>query len=106
MDLAAFLPPGAHPVYLDDRPGSSEPWGHVIHRPGRRVTWLARAPQSPDDSVAVRLTIPGWRLSPDGSLDPGQGDRAEVSLLIRVRACRRAKDVHVLRFKSLTRLLD
>jgi hypothetical protein len=106
MDLAAFLTPGVHPVFLDDDLDRKEPWGHVVCRPGRPVSWLARAAQSPDASVAVKLSLPGWRLAPDGSLDPDGEDRADVSLLVHLGACRSVEGVHVLRFKSLTRLLD
>lgn len=106
MDLSAFLTPGVHPVFLDDDPDRKEPWGHVIHRPGRPVSWLAKDAQSPDASVAVTLALPGWRLGPDGSLGKESGDRAVVSLLVRIGACRQMDDVHVLRFKSMTRLID
>jgi hypothetical protein len=106
MDLAAFLTPGVHPVFLDDDPDKKEPWGHVVFRPGRPVSWVARDAQAPDASVAVTLSLPGWRLAPDGSLDPDGDDIADVSLLVRIGACRSVEGFHVLRFKSLTRLLD
>jgi hypothetical protein len=106
MDLAAFLTPGVHPVFLDGDPDGKEPWGHVVYRPGRPVSWLARSYQSPDASVAVRLTLPGWSLCPDGSFFPLFEGKACVSLLVRVGACRPASGLHVLRFKSVVRLLD
>ena len=106
MDLAAFLTPGVHPVFLDDDPDPKEPWGHVVYRPGRPVSWLARSYQRPDASIAVRLSLPGWRLGPDGSLDQDFAYRADVSLLVRIGACRHLDGLHVLRFKSMIRLLD
>jgi hypothetical protein len=105
MDLAAFLPPGAHPVFLADAPDGAEPWGHVVRRPGRPLRWLALEPQPPGGLAAVRLRAPGWRLGPDGCLEPDGGGEAEVSLLAQVASCRRAGGVHVLRLKSLIRLL-
>ncbi|MDR1545827.1 MAG: hypothetical protein LBU12_03770 [Deltaproteobacteria bacterium] len=107
MDLGAFLAAGAHPVFLFDDPAKSEPWGHVLSRPGRPVSWLAREAASPDSPVTIAIDLPGYGLLPDGSLRPDEALSAPLVLSGVVRSCRvlARNGPFVLRFGSLVRLL-
>ncbi|MDR3152745.1 MAG: hypothetical protein LBW85_00390 [Deltaproteobacteria bacterium] len=107
MDLAAFLEPGLHPVFLDRGGSRAGHWGHVLSRPKRRASFLARE-AGPDGACFLALDVPGFRLLADGSLWPAPGESAPVRLAADVSSARPwpGREVYVLRFRRLVRVLD
>jgi hypothetical protein len=105
MDLGAFLEPGLYLVYCQTVTKMFRPWGHVLSRPNRRLTWLGQnAPDAP--WMRLRLEIPGFKLEPDGALSALAGEKASVHLLgpIRCYCFWSAKEVYICKFDSLTRV--
>jgi hypothetical protein len=107
MDLAAFLAPGLHPVFLHRAGGRRAGWGHVLSRPDRRACFLA-AREPACGPLTLALNVPGFRLLEDGSLRPAPGENAPVRLAAEVSAARPwpGKALFVLRFRRLVRILD
>ncbi|MDR1488006.1 MAG: hypothetical protein LBT62_08475 [Deltaproteobacteria bacterium] len=108
MDLGAFLRPGFYPVFFLDDEGKKEPWGQVLKRPERPISWLAAKPLAADSTVILALDVPGFSLGPEGELSEDQFLVASIVLKATVRSSRLLnKDgAHVLRFSNLIRLLD
>jgi hypothetical protein len=109
MDLAAFLEPGLHPVFLHRAGARCGRWGHVATRPGRKASFLCRADGGPvRGSFTLALDVPGFRLSGDGSLCPAPGASAPVRLACQVSSARPwpGRSMFVLRFRTIVRVLD
>ncbi|MDR2444035.1 MAG: hypothetical protein LBE31_11005 [Deltaproteobacteria bacterium] len=106
MDLRAFIGPGVHPVFLQGDSCQQEPWGHVLSRPNRPLSWLVRDCPSPGSQIAISLSLPDFSLDPDGSLCPKSGALARVVLLGLIKKSRPLEGAHVLKFTSLMRVLD
>lgn len=126
MDLTAFLAPGVYPVFLADCVSDGEPWGHVLCRPGRRLSWLAQESAETGQRLLLTLKIPGYFLDCDGSLRnsggspdisesvdeprssvPAPQTEAVVVISGQVRRCRLSPAGNfVLRLADLMRLLD
>ncbi|MDR1308643.1 MAG: hypothetical protein LBL95_01890 [Deltaproteobacteria bacterium] len=109
MDLAAFLAPGVYPVFMAGGSLDGEPWGHVLSRPGGRVSWLAREPALAGESLFLTLKVPGYHLGADGSLFPAVGLElgAWVVLSGEVMGCRLVQERrYLLRLAGLVRVLD
>ncbi|MDR1656912.1 MAG: hypothetical protein LBT47_05070 [Deltaproteobacteria bacterium] len=106
MDLCAFLTPGVYPVFFRDDPDQERPWAHIISRPGRRISWLTSEAGCPGADVVVRLSLPGYRLEPDGSLASEDGKSAPIVLFGKIKASRPLAEHHVLRFATMIRILD
>jgi hypothetical protein len=108
MVLEAFLEPGLYPVYLMD-PGNRERlWGHIYYRVGRPLSWLAQCAAQAGSLHSLSLELPGFRILPDGTLLKASEELASVNLIGVVAASRpfRNKNVFVLRFRSMLRLMD
>ncbi|MDR1039086.1 MAG: hypothetical protein LBR80_02750 [Deltaproteobacteria bacterium] len=108
MDLAAFLEPGLHPVFLHSAGARAGHWGHVLKRPGRRASFIARGEGPVRGAFTLALDVPGFRLSEDGSLCPAPGELAPVRLACQVSSARPwpGRALFVLRFRRLVRVLD
>jgi hypothetical protein len=109
MDLAAFLAPGIHPVYKVGDSLDEDPWGHVLCRPGGRVSWVSKAPAPAGDRLVLTLKVPGYRLDLDGSLREALERDGEAWLILsgEVRSCRQFQgQYYSLRLTGLVRILD
>ncbi|MDR1037198.1 MAG: hypothetical protein LBT40_11730 [Deltaproteobacteria bacterium] len=108
MDLAAFLEPGLHPVFLHRAGARCGHWGHVLKRPGRRASFLCRGAGPVRGAFTLAIDLPGYSLAGDGSLCPAPGGLAPVRLEAHVSSARSwpGRAVFVMRFRRLVRVLD
>jgi hypothetical protein len=108
MDLGAFLEPGFYPVFLLNDSEKKEPWGYVLKRSDKPLSWVSSKPLSANSIVTLALDVPGFGIGPEGELYPDQSLVAALIINGTVRACRylQSRQVHVLRFVNLIRLVD
>jgi hypothetical protein len=108
MDLGAFLAQGYYPLFFLDDTEKKEPWGHVLKRSKRPISWIASNPLPESFTVVFTLDVPGFGLGPGGGLYPSQSLAAALILKGTVRACRSlaSQRTYVLKLANLMRILD
>ncbi|MDR1045620.1 MAG: hypothetical protein LBP33_10960 [Candidatus Adiutrix sp.] len=106
MDLAAFLQPGADwPVSAAETDGRNLD-GRLAERRGRPL-WLFSQAGTPGRMLNLSLTVPGFSLDRDGSLQTASPEtEARLLILAQVRGCRYfpPHGLYVWRLKLLGRI--